>query len=720
MISENTRFSFHCYSDPEYSPPAYAAELNPVEYPPACWKQHELPNVCPKDYGQTTLDHGFLEAVFSLFRLVDIMRHSTSKGILRQFAELSRSGGGVRAITLALCAALLAAVTGARSSADWRIDTFAGLPKSGEIGFAAGGFGGDGGPAIEAQLFGPAGVATDGAGNLYIADWVNHRIRKVDSTGTITTIAGTGQSGIDEGGFGGDGGAAVQARLDSPSGVAVDGVGNLYITDTYNHRIRKVDSTGTITTIVGTGKSGFYAGGFGGDGGAAVQAQLFGPAGVAVDGAGNLYIADRGNHRIRKVDSTGTITTIAGTGELGFGGDNGPAVQAQLRLPSGVAADVVGNLYVVDTFNHRIRKVDSTGTITTIAGTGEIGFGGDGGPAVQAQLFGPAGVATDGADNLYIADMFNHRIRKVDSTGTITTIAGTGEIGFYAGGFGGDGGRAVEALLDVPSGVAMDGAGNLYIADRGNNRIRVLTPVTGPSLTAVLNAASFTPGVAPGSLQSLFGERLATETAAASELPLPEALNGVRIEIIDTTEAAHPARLLYVSSGQINFLTPDEVVPGPAVLRLTREGAEPVELVLPIGTVAPGLFSANGTGEGIGAITALRVAADGSRSNPVVFRFDAASGRVAGVPLDLGAEGDQVFLTLFGTGIRGSGGAAAVRATIDGSQAPVLFAGAQGGFAGLDQVNIGPLPRSFAGSGEVNVVVTSAGATSNTVTIVIE
>ena len=327
------------------------------------------------------------------------------------------------------------------------------------------GFSGDGGPAVEAELRNPSGVAVDGAGNLYIADTVNHRIRKVDSTGTITTVAGTGQYG-----FGGDGGPATAVRLAYPDDVAVDGAGNLYIAESSDDRVRKVDSTGTITTIAGTGRFGFR-----GDGGPAVKADLFNPSGVAVDGAGNLYIADVSNHRIRKVDSTGTITTIAGTGERGFSGDGGPAVEAKLYNPRGVAVDGAGNLYIAESGNERIRKVDSTGTITTIAGTGERGFSGDGGPAVEAKLYNPRGVAVDGAGNLYISDATNSRIRKVDSTGTITTVAGTGQYGFS-----GDDGPAPAARLAFPRGVAVDGAGNLYIADFGNHRIRKLTPMTGP------------------------------------------------------------------------------------------------------------------------------------------------------------------------------------------------------------------------------------------------
>ena len=340
------------------------------------------------------------------------------------------------------------------ADAYWTITTFAGRPA-----FV------DGGPAVEAELYNPDGVAVDGAGNLYIADSSNHRIRKVDATGTITTVAGTGEFG-----FGGDEGPATAAQLDFPRGVAVDSAGNLYIADAGNNRIRKVDATGTITTVAGTGEFGF-----GGDEGLATTARLAFPRGVAVDGAGNLYIADTSNQRIRKVDSTGTITTIAGTGERDFSGDEGLATTARLASPNGVAVDGAGNLYIADTSNQRIRKVDSSGVITTIAGTGEFGFGGDEGLATTARLASPNGVAVDGAGNLYIADISNHRIRKVDTAGVITTIAGTGEFGFS-----GDGGPAVLARLAFPGSVTVDGTGNLYIADTENHRIRKLTPMTGP------------------------------------------------------------------------------------------------------------------------------------------------------------------------------------------------------------------------------------------------
>ena len=343
--------------------------------------------------------------------------------------------------------------------ASYRIDTFAG---SRDVR--------DNGPATAARLNRPRGVAVDGAGNLYIADRYNHRIRKVDSTGVITTIAGTGEFGA-----GGDGGPATQAQLAFPTNVAVDGAGNLYIADASNHRIRRVDPSGSITTIAGTGERGFA-----GDGGPATQAQLAFPTDVAVDGAGNLYIADAGNHRIRRVDPSGSITTIAGTGERGFAGDGGPATQARLYDPSGVAVDRAGNLYIADSGNHRIRRVSQSGTITTIAGTGERGFGGDGGPAVEAQLYYPRGVAVGQMGDLYIADISNHRIRRVGRSGTITTFAGT-----RARGFSGDGGPATQARLYHPSGVAVGQLGDLYIADISNHRIRkvdstgVITTIAG-------------------------------------------------------------------------------------------------------------------------------------------------------------------------------------------------------------------------------------------------
>ncbi|MFL6448492.1 MAG: NHL repeat-containing protein [Bryobacteraceae bacterium] len=332
------------------------------------------------------------------------------------------------------------------------------------------GFSGDGGPATSASLESPIGVAVDGSGNLYIAEWGNNRIRKVSSTtGVITTVAGNGSSE-----YSGDGGLATDASLNSPNGVTVDGGGNLYIADTENNRIRKVSAeTGVITTVAGNGCQ--YNCDIG-DGGPATSASLSVISGVAVDGSGNLYIAEWGNNRIRKVSAdTGVITTVAGNGcqyncDIGGGG---LATNTALNRPGGVAVDGSGNLYIADTGSDRIRKVSTaTGVITTVAGGGDEG---DGGLATDASLNSPNGVAVDGSGNLYIADTWNSRIRKVSaSTGVITTLAGNGSYGFS-----GDGGPATSASLYYPSGVAVDGSGNLYIADTSNSRIRKVSADTG-------------------------------------------------------------------------------------------------------------------------------------------------------------------------------------------------------------------------------------------------
>ena len=314
-------------------------------------------------------------------------------------------------------------------------------------------FGGDGGHAISATLWNPGGVAVDSAGSLYIADADNYRIRKV-SGGIITTVAGTGTSD-----FSGDGGPATSASLVQPFGVAVDSAGNLYIADPAGERILKV-SGGIIATVAGNASGA----GFSGDGGPATSASLSDPVGVAVDSAGSLYIADRGSNRVRKV-SGGTITTVAGNGTVGFSGDGGPATDASLWTPDGVAVDSAGDLYIADAGNSRIRKV-SGGTITTVAGNGTVGFSGDGGPATGAALNYPVAAAVDSVGNLYIADYFNNRVRKV-SGGTITTVAGNGNQGFS-----GDGGPATNASLTESFGVAVDSVGNLYVADTYNNRVR--------------------------------------------------------------------------------------------------------------------------------------------------------------------------------------------------------------------------------------------------------
>jgi sugar lactone lactonase YvrE len=341
------------------------------------------------------------------------------------------------------------------------------------------GYSGDGGLATAASLNLPAAVAIDGSGNLYIPDQYDLVIRLVNSSGTISTIAGDTFSS-----YGGDGGSATGAQMNEPMGaVAVDPSGNLIIPDSSNHAVRRVAASGgTITTIAGTGVAGYS-----GDGGQASSAQLNNPEGVAVDSAGNIFIADAGNNVVRRIDaSSGVITTFAGIGgplNCGYTGDNGPATSAKLCFPGGIAFDAGGNLYIADTDSSAVRRVAvSTGIITTVAGNGTRGYSGDGGLATGAELNIPNTVAVDGAGNLYIADSYNWVIRKVFTNGEIITVAGD-----HAVGYSGDGGPATGASLNYPFGVTVDGVGNIYIADTYNSVVRFVDVSSGQIRTIVGN-----------------------------------------------------------------------------------------------------------------------------------------------------------------------------------------------------------------------------------------
>ncbi len=346
----------------------------------------------------------------------------------------------------------------------------------------------DGGPATSASLASPSALALDKAGNLYIADIENQRVREVRTDGTIITFAGNGSNA-----FSGDGGQATQAALSYPSGLAFDGAGNLYIADRNNHRIRRVSAAGVITTFAGNGQ-----GGFAGDGGPAASAVLAYPSGVAVDSSGNVYISDTGNARIRKVSTSGVITTIAGTSTAGYTGDGASALNATLSNPTGLAFDSSGNLYIADSSNNVVRMIDKSGVIRTVAGSAKP-TGGDGGPAVNASLASPAAIILDNAGNLYITDTHNSRVRFVNTSGTISTIAGTG-----ISGFSGDGGLATLAQMEFTSGLALDGNGTLYISDEDNNRIRALLSAA-PSFTAAPATVTFSAvaGGTPSPTQTL-------------------------------------------------------------------------------------------------------------------------------------------------------------------------------------------------------------------------
>lgn len=329
-------------------------------------------------------------------------------------------------------------------------------------GTGAQGYGGDGGPALEALLSFPAGLAVDAGGNLYIADAGNACVRVVRPDGTISTVAGTGTPG-----FSGDGGPAVEAQLNFPSGLAVDADGNLYIADTDNQRVRKVSRDGVISTIAGSGNQGFS-----GDGGPAVSAELISPTGVAVDARGNVYIADFGNSRVRVVFPEGTIRTFAGSASIGYEGDGGPADQAALTSPYGIAVATDGSVFITDFGAHCVRRVDPSGTITSVAGTGVLGFSGDGGPAIQARLWNPAGIAVTPDGLVCFADSGNNRIRLIMPSGTIKTIGGSGA----EDPFSPDAVPAEAANLSAPTAVAIRGR-DLLLTDDGHHCVRsVLLP----------------------------------------------------------------------------------------------------------------------------------------------------------------------------------------------------------------------------------------------------
>ena len=348
-------------------------------------------------------------------------------------------------------------------------------------GTGAQGNAGDGGKAVSATFYNPFGIAADNAGNLYIADTYNNRVRKVTADGSIITVAGTGN-----GNYSGDGGSAINAELAQPTGVAVDSNGNLYIADSGNNRIRKVTTAGIISTIAGTGVAGYS-----GDGGNAIDAQLDGPFGVALDSQGALYISDRINNRVRKVTADGIISTVAGTGVDGYSGDGGSAVLAQLGRPNGITLDSQDNLYIADYDNERVRMVSKGGIISTVAGNGNNAYTGDDGPAVSAGLRGPAGVAVDDSGSLYIIELLNQVVRKVAVDGTISTVAGN-----FA---------PLYADFYYPFGIAIDKNGNLFVADSYHNQIKKIAAVTYSAALSQSGEHTFTElpeGYTPGDMES--------------------------------------------------------------------------------------------------------------------------------------------------------------------------------------------------------------------------
>jgi len=571
-------------------------------------------------------------------------------------------------------------------------------------GSSGAGFAGDGSPATNARLSSPIEIALDSSGNLYIADSVNNRIRKVTaSTGKIATIAGGSLAG-----WAGDGAAATLAELSDPEGILVDSSGNIFIADLLNDAVREVSTSGIINTVAGC-CAGTPDRGFSGDGGPATSATLDYPLGLAIDSSGDLYIADSFNHRIRIVTPDGNINTYAGLSPTGgYSGDGGPATNANLNRPFGICVDAAGNLYIADSSNNRIRKVTPGGTISTVAGTGTAGSAGDGGPATKAQLNRPYDVKVDSAGDLYIADYGNSRIRMVTPDGIIHTIAGGSGPGYT-----GDGGAAVGAEINQPTGIALAANGTIYIADSANNVIRLLTP-TAPSVSAggVVSAGAFGgfSAIAPGSWIEIYGTNLSVDSRQWSTSDFqgnnaPTSLDGTSVSI-----GGQNAFVDYISGGQVNAQVPSGAAAGTQTLTVKTANGTSAAYSVTVNSTEPGMlappsFNIGGTQYLVAQFT----------DNTYVL----PPGAIAGVASRRAKAGDTI--TIYGVGF------GAVNPNIPAGQivtvtnflvvapqilfgstpATVQYAGLASGYVGLYQFNV--VVPSVTASDKVPVSFTLGG-----------
>jgi uncharacterized protein (TIGR03437 family) len=559
-----------------------------------------------------------------------------------------------------LCVLLMAA--GMAPAQQYVISTVAGIPL-------VQGYFGDDDLAATAQLYKPQRVAVDGKGNFYISDYYLHAVRMVTaSTGKITRIAGDGTRG-----FAGDNGAAREANITDVHGIAVDSGGAVYISDTSNNRVRKIDTKGVITTFAGTGSPGFS-----GDGAAGGKAQLWFPAGLAVDGSGNVFVTDYGNSTVRKITSSGMISTLAGTGSWGFSGDGSAANKAALANPMSVAVDAAGNVFIGDIGNNNIRRVGTDGNIRTVA-TG----------------VSPQSLAVDAAGNLYFVDGINSVVQKILPSGAILNIAGTGRDGFS-----GEGSQATLARLDHPAGIAIDAGGKLYVADSNNQVIRVLTPVPF-SIGSVTSAASASvqSGIAPGEIVTLYGSAIGPATL--TRFSVSNGTIGSEIAGTQVFMNGFPAPLIYVSSNLIAAIAPYALANfSTADIAIQYNGNTSSITQVPVDQAAPAIFTADSTGSG----QAAAVNQDGSlNSNSKPAR--------AGSFIALYITGDGQTNP---AGVDGKLASAApypqtvlpVKVTVGGVNAVVNYAGATPtAVAGLTQVNV-QIPATIAAGSSVPVTVT--------------
>jgi len=583
-------------------------------------------------------------------------------------------------ILVALATLLTPAPSGAQTPPSFTISTIAG---NGTAGFA-----GDGGPATAAQLNNPCSLLVDGSGNIFIGDQVNYRIRKITPDGNINTVVGNGTSGDS-----GSGGAATSAEIRSPCGLALDGSGNLYLSDTGSFKIKKFAGA-NVTDYAGDGTGGYL-----GDGQTPLStAEFNNPTGLALDASGNLYIGDSGNDVIREITSSGALSTFAGQTNSGLAipgylGDGGPASQAQFDNPTGLVFDPAGNLYVVDTDNGVIRKITpGGGTITTIAGNGGNGYSGDGGPATSAMLNHPRSIALDAAGNIYIADTDNNRIRVVLPTGQIYTVAGTGRIGNS-----GDGGPATGAALSFPTAVAVARSGNVYVADTQNSDIRLLTlnaiPSASPAVSSVISASQFgsLTAVAPGSWIEIYGSNLAVDARAWTTADFNGTNAPISLDQTSVTVGGQNAVVSYISPRQVNVQIPNV---GPGSQPLVVKGAN--------GSSAPFTITVKSTDAGLWAPAALLAS---GKQYTAVFNdnsgaFVMPAGAVSGVNSRAAHVGDTIVLWGIGFGSvtpnEGSGAivesmnalTTPVQFTVGGQPATTMYAGLAPQEIGLYQFNL--------------------------------
>lgn len=610
----------------------------------------------------------------------------------------------------------------------------------------------DGMQATSAELFVPTGLAVDGLGNLFIADTGNNRLRFVNRTtapitlfvttpfattvqpGQIVTLnrdAGDfqiddrittalfltpqGLYAVPNGLFIVDSQAGALIKI-PPTSVTGRRSGVIRFLNTSNSDVTFFPNGGDTKVVVPPGQIRDLAGvrppanpQMLGDGMPANKVALF-PTDVVIDRTGNIFIADQGNNRIRKVDAgTGLISTVYGDG-----------TQATLFGPTGIAFDNSGRLYIADTRNNRILRQDATDatTFSVIADS-------------SRNLRRPRDITVDVSGRVFVTNAANHQILDLEapnnSLGTTSVVAGTGNPGFS-----GDGGSGLNSRLNLPNpgtatndiqvtcGIITLPNGDMLFTDTVNNRVRMLKRESSTSPVASVSAASFMGGMlAPDSIAAAFGEKLATEIQSANSLPLPTQLAGTTLKIRDSIGVEQNAPLFFVAPNQINYLVPPGLVFGPAAITVTSGDGAISTGSLNLTNVSPGLFTANSSGQGLAAAVILRVKADNSQSFEPVARFDQALNRVVSVPVDFGPPTDQLFLIVFGTGIKFRSSLMATTATIGGSIAEVLYAGPAEGFVGLDQCNL-PLSRSLAGRGLVNVSLTVDGKTANTVTFEIK